>query len=201
MHYIAFDFLGQHRYGSAFHEYLRLRKGFFVDDLRWDIPHNHDVEMDQYDNPCAHYCLVLRNGEVVGGTRAMSTASTWGQHTYMLRDALRGQLGSIPAEVMPYDIASDEVWEGSRLVISDRLRRPAERSECLALIFSGLADIAARHGGREVIGLTRPPLVRALRQLGFAASRLGQPYVSDDGRQYAVLHMPATTSAQLIAAE
>ena len=51
MHYITFDFLGQHRHGSAFHEYLRLRKGFFVDDLGWDIPHNDDVEMDQYDNP------------------------------------------------------------------------------------------------------------------------------------------------------
>jgi acyl homoserine lactone synthase len=201
MHCVTFDFLGQHRHGSAFHEYLRLRKGFFVDDLGWDIPHNDDVEMDQYDNPCAHYCLVMRHGEVVGGARAMSTATKWGRHTYMLRDALLGNLESIPAEVMPYEIASDEVWEGSRLVISNRVIKQAERSECLALIFSGLAEITARHGGTAVIGLTRPPLVRALRQLGFAASRLGAPYVSDDGRQYAVLHMPATTSAQLIAAE
>ena len=201
MRYIAFDFLGQHRYGSAFHDYLRLRKGFFVDDLGWDIPHNDDVEMDQYDNPTAHYVLVLRHGEVVGGARAMSTAATWGQHTYMLRDALRGSLENIPPEVMPYEIASDEVWEGSRLVIADSLRNPAERSTCLSLIFSGLAEIAADHGGCEVIGLTRPPLVRALRSLGFAASRLGAPYVGDDGRQYAVLHMPASTSGQLIAAE
>ena len=201
MHYVTFDFLGQHRYGSAFHEYLRLRKGFFVDELGWDIPHNDDVEMDQYDNPTAHYCLVMRNGEVVGGARAMSTAAAWGHHTYMLRDALRGNLEKIPAEVMPYEIATDEVWEGSRLVISDHVDKQADRSECLSLIFTGLADITARHGGSEVIGLTRPPLVRALRQLGFAASRLGQPYTSDDGRQYAVLHMPAMTSAQMLAAE
>ena len=26
MHTITFDFLGQYRHGSAFHEYLRLRK-------------------------------------------------------------------------------------------------------------------------------------------------------------------------------
>lgn len=203
MHYVAFDFLGQHRYGSAFHDYLRLRKGFFVDDLGWDIPHNDDVEMDQYDNPTAHYCLVLRHGEVVGGARAMSTAATWGQHTYMLLDALRGSLENIPPEVMPYEIANDEVWEGSRLVISNSLKKGSERSECLSLIFSGLADIAARNGGCEVIGLTRPPLVRALRGLGFAASRLGQPYTADDGRQYAVLHMPAAipAAAELIAAE
>jgi len=46
MRNITFDFLGQHRHGSAFHEYLRLRKTFFVDGLDWDIPHNDDVEMD-----------------------------------------------------------------------------------------------------------------------------------------------------------
>jgi acyl homoserine lactone synthase len=202
MHNITFDFLGQHRYGTSFHEYLRLRKEFFVDALGWDIPHNSDVEMDQYDNPCAHYCMVLRHGEVVGGARAMSTSTTWGSHTYMLRDALRGNLGQIPAAVMPYDIASDEVWEGSRLVISDKLRTQAERSQCLSLIFGGLVDITNRNGGLELVGLTRPPLVRALRQLGFAASRLGEPYVSEsDGRQYAVLRMPATTTADLIAAE
>ncbi len=201
MHYVTFDFFGQHRHGLAFYDYLRLRKGFFVDDLGWDIPHNDDVEMDQYDNPCAHYCLVMHNGAVVGGARAMSTSATWGQHTYMLRDALRGSLEQIPAEVMPYDIATDDVWEGSRLVISDDLTKQAERSECLALIFTGLAEITNRHGGLELVGLTRPPLVRALRQLGFAASRLGKPYVSDDGRQYAVLHMPTAAPAQLIAAE
>ena len=63
MRNITFDFLGQHRHGTAFHEYLQLRKAWFVDELSWDIPHNDDVEMDQYDNPCAHYSLVLRRGK------------------------------------------------------------------------------------------------------------------------------------------
>jgi acyl homoserine lactone synthase len=202
MRNITFDFLGQHRHGSAFHEYLRLRKAFFVDALGWDIPHNDDVEMDQYDNPCAHYSLVLRRGEVVGGARAMPTSASWGRYTYMLRDARRGSLDAIPSEVMPLDIASDEVWEGSRLVISDSVASHSERSQCLSLIFGGLVDIANRNGGTELVGLTRPPLVRALRQLGFAASRLGEPYVSEsDGRQYAVLRMPAMRSSHLMAAE
>ena len=69
--------------------------------------------MDQYDNPCAHYSLVLDRGEVMGGARTMATTAVWGQHTYMLRDALRGCLEQIPAEVMPSDIATDEVWECS----------------------------------------------------------------------------------------
>ena len=75
--------------------------------------------MDQYDNPCAHYSLVMSKGRVVGGSRAMPTTSAWGQHTYMLRDALRGRLGQIPPEVMPRDMESPEVWECTRLVISN----------------------------------------------------------------------------------
>jgi N-acyl-L-homoserine lactone synthetase len=202
MHAVTFDFLAQHRHGPAFHEYLRLRKRFFVDELGWDIPHNDDVEMDQYDNPCAHYSLVLRNGRVVGGARIMPTTAAWGHHTYMLRDALRGGIDAIPPDVIPSDYASKEVWECTRLVISDRVASQSDRGQCLLLIVEGLVEIASRAGGEELITLTRPALARALRQLGFAASRIGQPYRnSDDGRDYAVLHMPAMSSAYRIAAE
>jgi N-acyl-L-homoserine lactone synthetase len=205
MNIITFAFLDQHRHGTAFHQYLSLRKSFFVDALNWEIPHNEDVEMDQYDNPCAHYSLVMRQGKVIGGSRAMPTTAAWGEHTYMLRDALRGRLGQIPAGVMPQDMETKEVWECTRLVISNDVKCQSERSDCLAMIFEGLVEIANRHGGMELVGLTRPPLVRALRQLGFAASRLGEPYRNEsDGRSYAVLHMPAMSAlpaAQLMAAE
>lgn len=91
MHYTTFDFLGQYLQGDAFCQYLRIRKRFFVDKLGWNIPHDDEVEMDQYDNPCAHYALVLRDTTVVGGARVMPTTASWGRHTYMLRDALRGR--------------------------------------------------------------------------------------------------------------
>lgn len=201
MHAITFDFLAQHRHGSAFHEYLRLRKSFFVDELGWDIPHNDDVEMDQYDNPCAHYSLVMRNGRVVGGARIMPTTATWGRHTYMLRDALRGSIDSIPPGVVPADYGSKEIWECTRLVISDRVVSANDRAHCLLLVVEGLVEIAARLGGEELVTLTRPALVRALRQLGFAANRIGEPYRSEDGREYAVLHMPAMASSHRMAAE
>ena len=78
MKIITFELSQLHLHGSAFFDYLGLRKRFFVDTLGWEIPHNNDVEMDQYDNPLAHYSLVLRNGEVIGGARAMPTTSSWG---------------------------------------------------------------------------------------------------------------------------
>lgn len=189
---ITFDFLGQHRHGTAFHDFLRLRKSFFVDELGWDIPHDDDVEMDQYDNPLAHYALVLRNGEVIGGARCMPTTASWGAHTYMLRDALRGSLSDIPPEVMPADIESPDVWECTRLVISNTVTGHADRAACLALIVGGLVDIACSQGARALVSLSPLPLMRGLRQLGYDAIRLGEPYQNaGDGRKYAVLQMTA----------
>ncbi len=202
MRTITFDFLNLHRHGEAFTGYLKLRKRFFVDALGWDIPHNDEVEMDQYDNPTAHYSLVLRGAQVVGGARSMPTDASWGGNTYMLRDAIRG-MSDIPTNAMPAEIVSREVWECTRLVMCDTLRTHAERAECLSLIVGGLVDIAREAGGVELVSLSPLPLVRTLRQVGYAASRYGEPYLSEsDGRRYAVLRMPVPqTVPHMIAAE
>jgi len=94
------------------------------------------------------------------------------------------------------------VWECTRLVVVDKLRSHVERSECLTMIVEGLSDIAADHGAAELITLSTVSLVRALRQLGFPADRLGEPYRDPgDGRKYAVLRMPVAASSHAIAAE
>jgi acyl homoserine lactone synthase len=192
MHNVTFDLSSLHAHGSAFYDYLRLRKRFFVDVLGWDIPHNDAVEMDQYDNPLAHYSVVLKDGEVVGGARTMPTTSSWGEHTYMLRDAMRGKLVDIPEGVLPQQVATPRVWECTRLVISDSLRSQSERSQCLALIVEGLVRVARAHGATQLMSLSPLTLARALRQLGYAAERIGEPYRNPgDGRTYAVLAMPA----------
>lgn len=192
MHNITFDLSDLHRYGTAFYDYLRLRKHFFVDTLGWDIPHNDSVEMDQYDNPLAHYSLVLRDGKVVGGARTMPTTSSWGQYTYMLRDAVAGKLVDIPPKVLGAEIQTPDVWECTRLVMSESVNNHADRAECLSLIVEGLADVARGHGASELMSLSPLSLMRALRQLGWQADRIGEPYDNPgDGRRYAVLSMPA----------
>lgn len=192
---ITFNLSDLHRHGTAFYDYLKLRKRFFVDTLHWDIPHNDLVEMDQYDNPLAWYSLVLGDGEVLGGARAMPTTSSWGEHTYMLRDAVAGKLPTIPREILGREINTPAVWECTRLVISDDLKTHAERAQCLSLIVDGLAETARQHGASELMSLTRVSLVRSLRQLGWACDRIGESYSSpEDGRRYAVLSMPAEKS-------
>lgn len=199
MENITFDMSDLHRYGSAFYDYLGLRKHFFVDVLGWDIPHNDTVEMDQYDNPLAHYSLVLVDGKVVGGARAMPTTSSWGQYTYMLRDAVAGKLIDIPPQVLKEEIHTTKVWECTRLVISDAVKTHAERSECLSLIVDGLAAVARKHGASELMSLSPLSLIRALRQLGWRADRIGEPYDNPgDGRRYAVLSMSAQKAAAAV---
>ena len=75
--------------------------------------------------------------------------------------------------------------------MSDDLRTHAERNTCLKLIVGGLIEVAAENGATDLMSLSPLPLMRALRQMGFAAERIGEPYRNDDGRQYAVLSMPA----------
>ena len=195
MENVRFDFSDLHRHGRAFYEFLALRKQVFVDELKWDVPHNDSVEMDQYDTPMAHYSIVLHEGRVIGGARAMATTATWGEHTYMLRDAYSGKLKHIPPHIMSVDIASPKVWEATRLVIASDIATQAERSECMTLIVDGLVDIVRRHGAQEMICLSSLHLMRALRQLGYKVDRLGETYQnSEDGRTYGVLRMPADYS-------
>lgn len=202
MHNVTFDLSRLHLHGSAFFDYLRLRKHFFVDTLGWDIPHNADFEMDQYDNPNAHYSLVLKHGKVVGGARTMPTTATWGKYSYMLRDAYEGKLADIPAGIVPDRPVSDRVWECTRLVLDPELKA-VERGYALQLIVDGLVRMAREHGASEMITLSRVSLVRALRQQGYDAHQIGVPYKNfGDGHTYAVLAMPAEPVMEVaIAAE
>ena len=192
MENITFKLKNMHEHGGAFFEYLALRKQFFVDKLGWDIPHDESHEMDQYDNPTASYSLVVKDGTVIGGARLMPTTAKWGTHTYMLRDAVKGKLIDIPPEVLGQDIVDGDLWESTRIVMSDDVRTHAERSMCLSLIMDGLVDLTAENGGKRLMGLSTLTLMRALRQLGYDAERLGEPYLNEgDGRRYAVLGMTA----------
>jgi acyl homoserine lactone synthase len=196
MENLRFDFSDLHHHGRAFYEFLALRKQVFVDELKWDVPHNDTVEMDQYDTPMAHYSVVMHEGRVIGGARAMATTATWGEHTYMLRDAYSGKLKHIPPHIMSVDIASPKVWECTRLVIASNIATQAERAECMRLIVDGQVDTVRRHGAEEMICLSSLHLMRALRQLGYQVDRLGATYQNgEDGRTYGVLRMPAEYSA------
>jgi len=190
MENITFNLTELHRHGSAFFEFLALRKAFFVDQLGWDIPHDADVEMDQYDNPKAFYSLVVQDGKVIGGGRAMATTAQWGSHTYMLRDAVEGRIIGIPESIVNAVEVTANVWECTRVVVSSDIKDPAQSAQCLSLIVAGLAAQARAHHATEMMALSRPSLLRALRKIGYQPRMIGTPYVnSDDGRRYVAMSM------------
>ncbi|MGJ8610978.1 MAG: acyl-homoserine-lactone synthase [Octadecabacter sp.] len=195
---ITFNLSNVHEHGPAFFDYLALRKQFFVDTLNWQIPHNADVEMDQYDNPTAHYSLVLDdNGRVIAGARAMSTTAQWGEHTYMLKDAMTGKLDSIPANLMDGVIDNPKVWETTRLVISPELKSNRLRMHCLDLIAQGMITMANENGAETLIALSNLWLLRTLKYLGYGAELLGAPYENEeDGHVYAVMAIAARQRQQ-----
>ena len=192
MQNFVFDFATLHGFGSAFVDFLALRKRILVDGLGWDIPHDEVLEMDQYDNPTAHYSIVTIDGRVVAGARTMATSARWGETTCMLRDAAEGRLtGFVPGLYDP-SMTSPTLWECTRLVIADDLQDHGLRLQTLALLVDGLVRAAAANGGTDLISLSPLPLQRALKGLGHDVRRISDPYTGvEDGRKYAVMTMPA----------
>lgn len=187
MENITFGLSDQYLHGSAFYDFLALRKTYFVDQLGWDIPHDDRVEMDQYDNPMTRYSLVLDGDEVIAGARAISTTAQWGEHSYMLRDAITGKLPAIP-KVMEEVIYTPSVWESSRLVISASVTTQSERARCFDLIAEGMFRMLFANGGDYIITLSNAWVLRSLRKLGYTVDVLSEPYESvEDRHKYFVM--------------
>jgi len=198
---IVFDMSDMHLHGSAFYDFLRLRKRFFIDGLGWDIPTDGIVEMDQYDTPYAHYSLVEHDGQIIAGTRCQSTAVSWGPYSCMMRDASLGLLNGIPDDLFDPDVCSPELWEGTRLVVADEVRSVMRRTQCLALAIDGLVRSIRSRGGTSFITFSPLPLQRTARMVGVEAERMSRAYVcASDGREYAVFRAPATRAVDRLEA-
>ena len=77
-------------------------------------------------------------------------------------------------------------------MISDQLATQKERSECLGLVLDGVVEQATAQGATEIIALCPPVFARTLRQLGYPAKIIGEPYVNlHDERRYVAMAMPA----------
>lgn len=198
---IVFDMSNMHLHGSAFYDFLRLRKQFFIDGLGWEIPTDGIVEMDQYDTPNAHYSLVEHEGRIIAGTRCQPTLATWGAYSCMMRDASLGLLKDIPADLFDADTCAPDLWEGTRLVVADEVRSVMGRTQCLALAVDGLVRIIQSRGGSSFITFSPLPLQRTARMVGVEADRISRAYVCpSDGREYAVFRAKAQRAVERLKA-
>ncbi len=163
------------RYGD-FHaykllkEYHKLRKDIFVDQLEWDLPHENGEERDQYDNPSATYIISERDGVCQGGLRLAPTTTIFEadgrMYSYMVRDAVRGELDSIPQDVVTDTPVSPNVWEMTRVV------SPSDGDHLRDLI-AHTTDFLRSKGATDFLFLSRPGSGRICRVWGHEVTALG----------------------------
>ncbi|WP_428925331.1 acyl-homoserine-lactone synthase [Marinibacterium sp. SX1] len=182
---LSFETVGDH--GNLLVKYLRARKETFIDRLHWDLPNTDGMEFDQYDTPQCRWIIVHEYGEIMGGVRLLPTTAGCGIYSYMLRDAQRGLLDSIPSDVLFLDApVLPLVWEASRLFITDAVPS-RRRNDVQGLLMQVMARTAADAGARYVIGIVPWVFSRWLRRLGLAALPVGPRFTIDGTTSQAAL--------------
>ncbi|MGH1577742.1 acyl-homoserine-lactone synthase [Planktotalea sp.] len=173
-------------YGSLYHEHLKHRHQRFVTEKKWDIPHNANVEQDQYDRHDSVYVLVELNGDLVGYARMLRTDKlvVYGYHTfsYMVRDASLGLLPGIERDLLDGSPAPSDptIWEMTRFHALDR--------SVMKEIFRAAAYHIKNNGGTSTISYTRKSYKTILNRIGFPTQIIGPVYThAEDGMEYCVL--------------
>lgn len=116
MHSTTLSFANMHNHGELFVNLLRARRESFIVRNRWDLPETMGMEYDQYDTPQSRWLAVHDDtGRVLAGVRLTPTTARCGIYSYMIRDAQRGLLESIPYDLL-FDQApvDDGTWEVTR---------------------------------------------------------------------------------------
>lgn len=114
------SFANLHNHGEFFANMLRARRELFIVHNKWNLPEAMGMEYDQYDTPASRWVVVHDGeGKVLAGNRLTPTTTRCGIYSYMIRDAQRGLLDTIPAHLL-HDEApvADHIWESSRLFVS-----------------------------------------------------------------------------------
>jgi acyl homoserine lactone synthase len=186
---MAFTMATMHRHGDAFWQFLQLRRKHFVQTLGWNVPHNGVAEMDQYDTPNAWYVVVMEEGRVLGGSRCQPVAASWGPWSSMIRDAKEGRLEGIPAVCCAQVLDGGDRWEGTRLVLDESLPA-ADRGKVLQGVIEGLMGVLRAHGGTGMYTVSPLVLQRMVRTMGITPCQISEPFISTDGRRYAVFDIP-----------
>lgn len=174
------SFLNLHDHGTLFSNLLRARHRTFIEQAQWDLPQADGMEFDQYDTPASRWLVVHEGGRILAGARLTPTTHRCGIYSYMIRDAQRGLLGTIPSDLLfePAPV-SPHVWELSRGFTCDDVATPERRRVQMRLVEEIVASARAT-GATEVLGLVSPALARMGSILGLTCDAAG-PLLSIDG--------------------
>ena len=116
MHSTTLSFANMHNHGELFANILRARRESFIVRNRWNLPETMGMEFDQYDTPVSRWLAVHDGaGEVLAGVRLTPSTARCGIYSYMIRDAQRGLLDTIPSDLLHGEAPVEEgTWEVTR---------------------------------------------------------------------------------------
>jgi len=147
------SFANLHNHGDLFANMLRARHETFIQHAKWDLPEADGMEYDQYDTPASRWIAVHEFGKVLAGIRLTPTTTKCGIYSYMIRDAQRGLLDSIPDTLLndPAPVSA-QVWESSRIFVSPNVSAK-QRMRVQMHLINEMTHAARAQGATSVICL------------------------------------------------
>ena len=174
MQVTTLSFQNMHNHGALLANVLRARHETFIQNAKWDLPQADGMEFDQYDTPASRWIAVHETGEVLAGVRLTPTTARCGIYTYMIRDAQRGLLDTIPSDLL-YEEApvAPHVWESSRIFVASKV--PAKLRMRVQMHLINEMTISARDmGATAVLGLIPENGPRWGRRVGLDIDVVGR---------------------------
>jgi N-acyl-L-homoserine lactone synthetase len=183
------SFANLHNHGELFANMLRARRELFIVHNKWNLPEAMGMEYDQYDTPASRWVVVHdAEGKVLAGNRLTPTTTQCGIYTYMIRDAQRGLLDTIPANLL-YEEApvAPYIWESSRLFVSHDV--PASiRRRVHAQLIAQLGESVRSLGATHCLTLLAATWPRWADRVGVKMKAMG-PVMEIDGIENQVVMM------------
>ncbi|MBO9479000.1 N-acyl-L-homoserine lactone synthetase [Shimia sp. R11_0] len=182
------SFENMHKHGELMVNLLRARKQSFIVQNNWDLPEVAGMEYDQYDTPASSWIAVHEGERVLAGVRLTPTTARCGMYSYMVRDAQKGMLESIPTHLLYEEAPIDpRVLDASRVFVARDV--PAQRRrEVQTRLMRKLIQTARAMEARQVMGLVPAVWPRWIRPLGLIAEPAG-PVMKIDGQPVQVARM------------
>lgn len=183
------SFANLHNHGELFANMLRARRELFIVYNKWNLPEAMGMEYDQYDTPASRWVVVHDGaGKVLAGNRLTPTTTRCGIYSYMIRDAQRGLLETIPANLL-YEEApvAEHIWESSRLFVSHDVPA-AIRRRVHARLIAQLGETVRGLGASHCVTLLAATWPRWADRVGVKMKAMG-PVMEIDGVENQVVMM------------
>jgi acyl homoserine lactone synthase len=183
------SFANLHNHGELFANMLRARRELFIVHNKWHLPEAMGMEYDQYDTPASRWVVVHdEDGRVLAGNRLTPTTTQCGIYSYMIRDAQRGLLDTIPANLL-HETApvAPHIWESSRLFVSHDVPSSIRRRVHAQLI-AQLGDTVRGLGATHALTLLAANWPRWADRVGVKMQGMG-PVLMIDGIENQVVLM------------